>query len=242
MSLNTLIVEDDLVSGQILEGIVKQLGHETVDIVPSIDLALLSVKNQTPDLIFMDIGLSGQINGIYGAELLSGYYKLPVIFVSAHADAKTISYAKKYGVGYIIKPFTAANIKAAIEPLAAKQTGQNTTKKTKNANKIKVRLDNQLFFIDPVDIICVESYAHSMTVYTKENKYTLRSSLKGLLEMDTGHQFLRVHKSYLINVNQVESLTHENYVYRIKLKNLDFWVPVSKKNVHLVKMLSNRGK
>jgi len=88
IKLKVLIVEDDFVSGKMIEAIVTKFGHYSLGIVSTAEQAFIHVKKEKPNLIFMDINLSGEMDGIYTAELLNGYYNLYVAFISIHADSK----------------------------------------------------------------------------------------------------------------------------------------------------------
>src|SRR5205823_14528795 len=70
----------------------------------------------TPDLVLMDITLAGCVNGIVGAVAIRGNYHVHVVFLSAHADDRTMEHAVAAGAfGYVLKPFSGAGLKAAIE-------------------------------------------------------------------------------------------------------------------------------
>ena len=64
----------------------------------------------------MDITLAGSLNGIVGAVVIRGNYHVPVVFLTAHADDQTMERAVAAGAfGYVLKPFSGAGLKAAIE-------------------------------------------------------------------------------------------------------------------------------
>jgi hypothetical protein len=64
----------------------------------------------------MDIHLAGTVNGIVAALAIRGHFHSPVIFLTAHADDRTMERAVGAGAfGYVLKPFTGAGLKVAIE-------------------------------------------------------------------------------------------------------------------------------
>jgi CheY-like chemotaxis protein len=94
----------------------RNLGHEITDTVPSGEQATASVKENRPDLIFMDIGLKGEMDGIQTAEQIRSQHNIPVIFLTAYADEKTLERAKVTApCGYLTKPFEETDLRIAIE-------------------------------------------------------------------------------------------------------------------------------
>lgn len=234
--IKILIVEDNQASGQILEQIILNLGHTSLGIVSSPEQALLSVKSELPDLVFMDIELSAEMNGIYTAELLSGYHSIKVVFVSDHAEESVIKAANQYGIGYIIKPFTAKEIEKMIE-LAINSIVNSQSEDKKEQAKLRLKDDNKIFFIDFKDIIYFEARAHTILVCTDERTYSLNSSLKDIKEMDINDLFIQPHRGYLVNKGRISELIHENYNYQLKIDQSSTLIPVSQKNVKMVKAL-----
>lgn len=234
--IKILIVEDNQASGQILEQIILNLGHTSLGIVSSPEQALLSVKSELPDLVFMDIELSAEMNGIYTAELLSGYHSIKVVFVSVHAEESVIKAANQYGIGYIIKPFTAKEIEKMIE-LAINSIVNSQSEDKKEQAKLRLKDDNKIFFIDFKDIIYFEARAHTILVCTDERTYSLNSSLKDIKEMDINDLFIQPHRGYLVNKGRISELIHENYNYQLKIDQSSTLIPVSQKNVKMVKAL-----
>lgn len=234
--LKILIVEDNIASGKILEQIIVNLGHFSLGIVSSPEQALLSVKNVLPDLVFMDIDLSTEMNGIYTAELLSGYHSVPVVFVSIHADESIIKTAKQYGIGYIVKPFTPKEVEEMIGVASKSIINLLHSNKTDQV-KLKVKDDNRIFFVDLYDVIYFEARAHTILIYTSYKTYQLNTSLKGIMALDTQECFIQPHRSFLVNRAYVSELINENYHYQLKVKSLSTLIPVSQNNVKMIKSL-----
>jgi len=230
---NVLIGEDNFISGKMLKEIVENLGHNVIGIASNAEKALIYVKNTIPDLVFMDINLSGEMNGLYLTELLSGFYNVNVVFVTIHADPKTITYAKKIGSGYIIKPFTLNDIESILNVLPKEKLKVEESKK--HTDIIHIKDDNSIMFLKYSDVIFIESQAHSMIIQTKEEAYTVRNSLKNILSMDENNTFIQVHRSFIVNKDQIDSLINDKYTYKIKLKDSDILIPVSKKNLQKIK-------
>ena len=111
-----LIVEDEAITVAALKRELTSLGYEVAGTSGATDEALKAVELHKPDLVLMDITLSGGINGIVAALAIRGNFHVPVVFLTAHADDRTMKRAVNAGAfGYVLKPYSGAGLKAAIE-------------------------------------------------------------------------------------------------------------------------------
>jgi signal transduction histidine kinase len=110
-----LVVEDEAAVAQDLARLVRWTGH-TVDIAHSGEDALHKAETRPPDLVVVDIALSGQLNGMETAVVLKEKHAVPIIYATAHDDAAALDRAKATRpFGYIRKPFKEAEVSSAIE-------------------------------------------------------------------------------------------------------------------------------
>lgn len=229
MANKILIVEDDFVSGKLLGKIIINLGYELIDIIPSAEGALNSIVMKKPDLVLMDINLSGIMDGIHTAELLNGYYNIPVVFVTQHRDEDTIIKAKKNGIGYIVKPVFEKEIKEVLDIVFSNIKNKHFSDASNNIVKLAIKDEEKILFIDLYDIRYFESQGHMSLIYINNLVYKKRDSIKVIESMDVKNKFFRCHKSFLVNLDMVEGLIcEENYKYQIKLKNTKILIPLSK--------------
>jgi CheY-like chemotaxis protein len=116
MSTRILIVEDEAITALDLERELISLGHEVVGITNNAAAAVKAATELKPGLVLMDIRLSGDIDGITAASAIRGYDNIPVVFITAHADERTLERALKAApFGYILKPFQNHELKVCIE-------------------------------------------------------------------------------------------------------------------------------
>jgi hypothetical protein len=110
-----LIVEDDQMSFESLKKILDNLGYQNLVHVTNGMDALNEVKHKVFDVVLMDIGLEGKLDGIDTSSLMEG--KSRVIFTSAHhKDGETFKRIAKAGsYGFISKPYTLQQVKDALE-------------------------------------------------------------------------------------------------------------------------------
>ncbi|HVP24417.1 MAG TPA: response regulator [Methanomicrobiales archaeon] len=116
MKPRILVVEDEFVTAADIEGHLREMGFEVPATVDSGEGAIVKAGEIRPDLILMDITLSGRLTGIEAAERIRQLYGIPVIFLTAHSEQSTLRSALSSNpFGYIIKPFDPSGLRAGIE-------------------------------------------------------------------------------------------------------------------------------
>ena len=111
-----LIVEDELIVAHSIQMRLESHGYVIDAIAKSGEESLKLLESITPDLILMDIRLSGEIDGIDAAERIRRDHRIPVIFLTAYSDDDTLARAKiTEPFGYIIKPFETRELVNNIE-------------------------------------------------------------------------------------------------------------------------------
>ncbi|OPY25405.1 MAG: sensory histidine kinase AtoS [Methanocella sp. PtaU1.Bin125] len=111
-----LVVEDESIVAKDIQNRLRNLGYDVPEVVAYGDRAIERVGDLRPDLVLMDIFLKGDMDGIQAAEQIKTRYDIPVIFLTAFADPKTLERAKITGpFGYILKPFEERELLTAIE-------------------------------------------------------------------------------------------------------------------------------
>jgi len=111
-----LVVEDEVITSIALRRELTLLGYEVVAMVDTAEEAVNAARQHQPDLVLMDITLSGGIDGIAAATAIRGSLGRPVVFLTAHADGATMRRAMLAGpFGYVLKPYRMEALKAAIE-------------------------------------------------------------------------------------------------------------------------------
>lgn len=104
--LRILVVEDEELIAQGLQRYLQQLQYEVSAIVVTGEDAILQVRQNPPELVLMDITLSGKINGIQASRQIQSFSHIPVVYITARADIEQWQEAKiTEPFGYIIKPF-----------------------------------------------------------------------------------------------------------------------------------------
>ncbi len=113
---NILIVEDEKIVAWDIKESLEKLGHRVFDGVTTASEAVLTASVVRPDLVLMDIQLQGEMSGISAAEEIYRLYNIPVVYLTAYADASTLAQAARTNpFGYIVKPFQNKQLYTTIE-------------------------------------------------------------------------------------------------------------------------------
>jgi len=111
-----LVVEDERIVALDLRCALEDLGYAVVGTARSSDEALQAADERRPDLVLMDIRISGASDGIQTAGMLRARYQLPVVYLTANADPETLERALATDpAGYLVKPYNQHSLRTTIE-------------------------------------------------------------------------------------------------------------------------------
>jgi diguanylate cyclase (GGDEF)-like protein len=111
-----LLVEDEGIVAHDLQETLTRLGYRVTGIASEGVQAVRMAQELEPQLVVMDVGLRGEIDGIQAARLIQERSSVPVIFLTGHSDPDTLQRAVLTGpLGYIVKPFQEIELRCAIE-------------------------------------------------------------------------------------------------------------------------------
>jgi signal transduction histidine kinase len=141
-----LIVEDEAIVAHDLQQTLIDQGYDAFAIAASADEALLLAEERCPDLVLMDIRLKGQRDGISAALELHKRHGTPVVYLTAHADERTIDRAKiSEPYGYLLKPVSAAELKSVIEVALYKHARERQDRERAEQVRAQERKEAQAF-------------------------------------------------------------------------------------------------
>jgi DNA-binding LytR/AlgR family response regulator len=211
-----LIVEDDIGIAENIQEILELLGYVNIDIANSANQCIKVIKKYYPDLIFMDIKLKGDKDGIELGEIVKQMVDAPLVYVTSYSDPTIIERAKRVNpAGFIVKPFNTNDIHAIVEIVLYNKK----TKPSAEVSIVKSATDSSFLVDDAVFIKAdnafekvpysglyyVEANGNMVTIYSKNRDYSIRKSMKEIEEILPSHIFLRVQKSFIVNLQQIES-------------------------------------
>lgn len=212
--LKILIVEDELVIAEDLKETLEELGYTVCGIAVSSKEALALIEEKSPDLALLDIQIKGGKDGIELAAEINANFRLPFVMLTSHADIQTINRVKEVNpYGYLVKPFNEKEIFAVIELAMSNFSKEQIRKKEESQaqdfilnDSLFIRTNGMLVKIKLQDIIYLEADANYTQVFAKDKKYVIRATLKDLEGKLDPNRFIRIHKSYLINLAEIDSI------------------------------------
>ena len=114
--MKVLVVEDSLSVGKTLAAELAVFQYEILGPVATGEEAIALCRRQRPDVVLMDIQLSGQLNGVETAKRLQGWGKVPVIYLTGRVEDAMLQQVIESGSStYLLKPVRAAELRANIE-------------------------------------------------------------------------------------------------------------------------------
>lgn len=217
-ALNILIVEDDAEIAASLSDMLEMLNYNVAGIAESYDASVDLLNTKTVDLALLDIQLKGDKTGIDVAEALKNSYKLPFVFTTAFADKETIQKASMHSpYGYLVKPYGMKDIHASIEVAIINHNSLSSEIEGKeqaifNAESLFVKYNNKIIRIPPKDILYIEAKGDYTLFKTDSKGYIVSSSMKSAESKLDPSIFVKVHRSYIININRIVDIEENNLV------------------------------
>lgn len=125
-----LIVEDEPVVALDLRQTLEEMGHDVCSITSSYESALMAVESLSPTLVMMDIHLVGEADGIAACDYIYRQWQLPVIFLTAYADEKTVKRAAACKpFGYLLKPYVTKELYAVLQVARSRHDSETALSK-----------------------------------------------------------------------------------------------------------------
>lgn len=111
-----LVVEDERIIANDIQDMLKDMGYDVPAIASSGEEAIKKAEGIKPELVLMNIGLKGDMDGIGAAAHIHNRFNIPIVYVTAYMDEKRLERAKvTEPFGYIIKPFEDKELSSTIE-------------------------------------------------------------------------------------------------------------------------------
>ncbi|PWK17750.1 LytR/AlgR family response regulator transcription factor [Xanthomarina spongicola] len=230
--LKILIVEDEMIIAANISLQLTMLGYEVTGIIPRGEEALLHIKEQQPNIVLLDINLKGKIDGIETALIMQKDYNIPIIYLTANADDTNFNRAKTTNpYAFISKPFKKLDLQRAIELTANHLKLENKDKKEPSIDNdeplilddcIFVRHHEKMVKINIKDILYIEAERNYCRIYAKGKEYLIVTTLKDIDEKLPQVHFLRIHRSFIVNISQIDEIATSHVVVSRKA------IPISK--------------
>lgn len=220
------IVEDELIVSEDLRQTLEGEGYGVTGCFDSGEEALGHILQAVPDLAMIDIRLRGAMNGIELTEKIRAVSPIPIIYITANSDEETYQLARKTRPqAFLVKPFNARTLLAAVDlafyNFSENQEAEGILDAGPFERKSSAYLSPDGFFIraggrhrkiKSENLLFVEADGSYAKVVTDEGMYTLSQNLSAFQRKANLPCLLRVHRSYLININRVDSFD-DTYIY-----------------------------
>jgi DNA-binding LytR/AlgR family response regulator len=209
-TVKALIVEDKSVVAEDLKLCLEDFGYLPVGVCSTGGEAIRLVESLEPDILLMDINIKGSIDGVETVRQINLNYSLPVIYITAYSDNRTVERAKTtYPSAYLVKPFDPIDLKIAIDIAIENFSRYLNESQSRNENAAPRVRDS--FFVKQGDcyqkiafdhVWYIEADGSYTKIHTDKNTVTLSLNMKNVLA-NLPQNFLKVHRSFVVNIAMV---------------------------------------
>lgn len=179
-------------------------------------------REHKPDIAFLDIKLSPEerLNGIQVAKEIHNFSPdIYFVFITGYPQYAIESFAV-HPFDYILKPIEKEKIKGTINYLADKIKKMNSEKSS--LEKLRIKIRGEIHLIPFNDILFIEKQNKISLLHTEKTIYEIPYQTLNELMEKLGSNFLRVHKSFIANINKVSRIREvSNRSYEIDFKGYD---------------------
>ena len=219
MKIKTLIVEDDPLARKRIETLLKQDPKiEIVGCCKDGEEAIAAISRQKPDLVFLDIQLP-KMDGFEVLKTIDRQHFPQIIFTTAF-DQYALKAFDYHAIDYLLKPFDDHRFFKAVT--AAKERilrgdGKNISDRVQALlnyvkrdevflKRILIKTDNRIHIIPVEDIQWFEADGYNIKIFTQTENFKLRNTMKEMEEKLDPEIFLRIHRSYIINMDCIKEI------------------------------------
>ena len=212
MAIRVMIVEDEAGIRLLLRKIIEK--HQEFEVVAEcteLSEAVVQFGRKHPRVAFVDIGIK-ESNGIECARILTELDpKVMIIFATAHAEYMSEAF-ELYAFDYLVKPFVVERVDRTLERIASLEANRRCEEEEKvyrpgsRHDKLLVKGKESMSFVDIPDIILIQRENNTTVIYTEKESYVTSASMADIERRLDPEQFLRSHKSYIINLAKISRI------------------------------------
>ena len=226
--MNCIIIDDDATARLITKQLC--LKSEQVTVVDEFSSAIDAIKylnTASVDLVFLDIHMPT----FSGFDFIQTLKNPPrIILTTSDKNLALEAFEYKSVVDYLVKPITKDRFNKSLEKLEAFTFSEDIKKEDKSKSDfIYVNVDRRLVKVSIPSIYLIEAKGDYILVKTDSKNYTVHSTLKKIEEKLPESLFLKIHRSYIINLKSLQSVQGNTHKLTLLLNNIS--IPVSK-NYH----------
>lgn len=249
--MRVILVDDERPALEELEYILKSF--EDINIAGKYTdpiIALEDIKELKPEVVFLDISMPEMDGFLLANAIMKLDDTIQIVFATAY-DEYAIQAFDINAVDYIMKPFYEERIEKTIQRIRKgmqkdfNENNENIKKAIEDhglrkCNKLAVWLNDRIILINQCHILYCTVKDGATFIITKEDEYYMPDTLSKLEEQLECQHFFRCHRSYIINIEQIEEIIPWfNNTYNVKMYGRDEKVPVSRRHIKDFKKIFN---
>lgn len=241
--MKVIIVEDEVLAQQELTWLIK--AHSEMEIVGIFDDGLDVLKflqHNRVDAIFLDINIPS-LDGVLLAQNISQFAHKPfIVFITAWKEHAVEAFELE-AFDYILKPYQESRIETMLNKLENAWLQQSAATPGASAvqrenDTINLVRDEKIFVTSIHDIYYAEAHEKMTFVYTRRESWVMPINISEFCSKLPAAHFFRCHRSYCVNLNKIREIEPWfNNTYILRLRDLDFQVPVSRSKVKAFRQL-----
>ncbi|WP_438493384.1 LytR/AlgR family response regulator transcription factor [Paenibacillus sp. IHBB 3054] len=233
--MRAIIVEDEVLARSELAFLIG--AHSDIVITAEFEDGLDALKflqAEEIDVIFLDINIPS-IDGVLLAQNISRFSVKPyIVFITAYKEHAADAFEIE-AFDYILKPYSESRIKAMLNKLVAAFAARSRPREEGHlavSNKVNLWKNEKIIVVDADEIYYASAQEKTTSVMTKGEEYSMALSISEFHSRLPQDSFFRCHRSYLVNLSKIkEIIPWFNNTYLLRLRDLDFEVPVSRSKV-----------
>ncbi|MBQ2851911.1 MAG: response regulator transcription factor [Bacteroidales bacterium] len=204
---NVLIVDDEFLARKLLSEYVSKVDYlQLIDTCSDATKAMEVLHKEQIDILLLDI----QMPDISGMEMLKLIDKKPsVILTTAYSEYAVDAFSLGV-IDYLLKPFDYARFLQAINKAVNINTSTTVANTDMSNDYLMVKADYKLYKVNYDDLLFIEGQHEYVTFHTKAKRITALYSLKNLEDTLPKDRFVRVHKSFIVSIKNIEDIDKTN--------------------------------
>ena len=211
MRKTCIIVEDLPVAAAYTLNCCKKSGLlEVLQHFSNVEDALPYLNDHQVDLLFLDV----EMPGANGFDLLDQLSHRPQVILTTSKEEYAYSAFEYHVLDFLKKPFTYKRFQEAVGKLERASNSPSPLAKTGLEDSLFVKTDGKMVRLHHVDILYTESMGDYVKFVTAEKKYISHTTLKALEDKVNKEMFLKVHRSFIINISKIETIRENDLFIR----------------------------
>lgn len=219
--MRTVIIDDDIMSINHLEICCQK--KPQINLIQSFTnpkTAILFLKKEPVDLLLLDV----EMPDVTGIDLLNKIPVQPKVIFTTSKTEYAFDAFQFDAVDYLQKPFNFLRFEKAIDKALQQERYQPKLRKEEDDKNLYIKEKGKLIRVDINDILYFENVRDYVCVKTYQHTYTIISTLKEIAKKLPQKAFLKVHRSYIVNINKIVDIDNNSLVISNKV------IPISRVN------------